>query len=111
MGIRVTLVYSPAPRVVREIALELPDGCIISQALMTSAIKSLAPEVDLQQALIGVWGRRAKPNQVLRDLDRLEIYRPLEVNPKVARRVRFAKQGARTTGLFATRRAGAKTGY
>jgi len=47
----------------------------------------------------------------LRAGDRLEIYRPLRVDPKVARRERFAKQGARTTGLFARQRPGAKTGY
>ncbi len=44
-------------------------------------------------------------------LDRLEIYRPLTVDPKVARRERFSRQGARTTGLFARRRAGGKSGY
>jgi sulfur carrier protein len=47
----------------------------------------------------------------LQDGDRLEIYRPLKVDPKVARRERFARQGAKTTGLFAKRRPGAKAGY
>jgi uncharacterized protein len=111
MGIHITLVYSPATREVREIALDLPDGCTVSQALLASEIQSLFPNLDLQQALAGIWGRKAKPNQVLRDQDRLEVYRPLKVNPKVARRKRFAKQGARATGLFATGRGGAKTGY
>jgi uncharacterized protein len=111
MGIRITLIYSPAPREVREIALDLPEGCTVSQALQASAIESLFPDLDLQQALTGVWGRRARSDQVLRDQDRLEVYRSLTVNPKVARRKRFAKQGARTTGLFATRRGGAKAGY
>ncbi|MDH5708755.1 MAG: RnfH family protein, partial [Hylemonella sp.] len=49
--------------------------------------------------------------QVLRDLDRVELYRPLKVDPKVARRERFARQGARGAGLFASKRAGAKAGY
>ena len=43
--------------------------------------------------------------------DRVEVYRALKVDPKVARRERFAKQGARTTGLFASKRPGAKAGY
>jgi putative ubiquitin-RnfH superfamily antitoxin RatB of RatAB toxin-antitoxin module len=47
----------------------------------------------------------------LRDLDRVEIYRPLTVDPKVARRQRFNKQGAKAAGLFARKRAGAKAGY
>ena len=38
--------------------------------------------------------------QVLRDQDRIEIYRPLRVDPKVARRERFVKQGSRGAGLF-----------
>jgi uncharacterized protein len=111
MKIRVTLVYSPSPRKVQEIALELPDGATVSQALQASDIQSLFPDLDLQHTLAGIWGRKAGLEQVLRDQDRVELYRPLKVNPKVARRERFAKQGARTTGLFATRRAGGKAGY
>ena len=47
----------------------------------------------------------------LREGDRLEVYRDLRVDPKAARRERFNQQGAKTTGLFATRRVGAKAGY
>ena len=47
----------------------------------------------------------------IRHLDRVEVYRPLKVDPKVARRERFARQGARTTGLFARQRPGGKSGY
>lgn len=111
MSIRVTLVYSPLPRKVQEIALELPRGATLTQALQASGIQTLFPDLDLQHVVAGVWGRKAGPEQVLRDQDRVELYRPLKVNPKVARRERFAKQGARTTGLFATRRAGGKAGY
>jgi sulfur carrier protein len=59
----------------------------------------------------GVWGRKQPPDHVLRQGDRVELYRALKVDPKVARRERFSKQGARTTGLFSKRRAGAKSGY
>lgn len=111
VSIRVTLVYSPSPRKVQEIALELPVGSTVSQALQASGIQALFPDLDLQHAPVGVWGRKAVLERVLRDQDRVELYRPLKVNPKVARRERFAKQGARTTGLFATRRAGGKAGY
>jgi putative ubiquitin-RnfH superfamily antitoxin RatB of RatAB toxin-antitoxin module len=48
---------------------------------------------------------------VLRDQDRVEIYRGLRVDPKVARRERFNRQGAKRAGLFAKTRAGAKAGY
>lgn len=111
MSIEVTVAYSPAPREVSEITLCLPPGTTVAQALQQSGLQSLYPELDLQASVIGIWGRKAALDQVLRDKDRVEVYRPLRVDPKVARRERFAKQGARTTGLFAKQRAGAKTGY
>ena len=69
------------------------------------------PELAHHPLAVGIWGRKAGPLEVLRDNDRLEIYRPLTVDPKVARRERFRKQGSRATGLFASRRPGAKPGY
>ncbi|THU02512.1 RnfH family protein [Lampropedia puyangensis] len=59
----------------------------------------------------GVWGRVLPPEHVLQDGDRVEAYRELLVDPKVARRERFAKQGARGAGLFSKRRDNAKPGY
>ena len=58
-----------------------------------------------------VWGRPVALYHVLKEGDRLEILRPLRVDPKMARRERFQRQGAKTAGLFAKRRAGAKPGY
>ncbi|MNL58374.1 hypothetical protein D3C87_1820040 [compost metagenome] len=49
--------------------------------------------------------------QPLKDGDRIELCRPLTVDPKVARRERFQRQGARGTGLFANKRKGGKDGY
>ncbi|MEO5606317.1 MAG: RnfH family protein, partial [Polaromonas sp.] len=48
--------------------------------------------------------------QLLQDADRIEIYRELRVDPKVARRERFNQQGAKRAGLFA-KSPGAKAGY
>lgn len=111
VGIHVTVVYSAVPRQVHEIHLELPDSSSVLQALQVSGLLQRFPELDLGHCTVGVWGRKASPKQVLRDQDRVEIYLPLKVDPKVARRERFAKQGAKTTGLFAKKRAGAKAGY
>lgn len=111
MGIQVTLVYSPFPRQVLETQLTLADNASVLQALQASGVLQTFPEIDLPSAVVGVWGRKAGLNQALRDHDRVEIYRPLKVDPKVARRARFAKQGAKTAGLFAKKRAGAKAGY
>ena len=80
-------------------------------ALQQSGLLQHYAELDKQNIQLGVWGRQVSPTQVLRDQDRVEIYRPLRVDPKVARRERFVKQGARTTGLFVKKRPGAKAGY
>lgn len=111
MLIEVTVAYSPAAREVHEIVLQLPPETTVAQALQQSGLQALYPDLDWSAAAVGLWGRKASQDQLLRDKDRLEIYRPLRVDPKVARRERFARQGARTTGLFARQRPGAKTGY
>jgi putative ubiquitin-RnfH superfamily antitoxin RatB of RatAB toxin-antitoxin module len=107
----VTVVFSPKPREVQEISLQVAQGCTVAQALEASGVMS-GISLELRRDItVGVWFRKASPRQVLRDHDRVELYRPLKVDPKVARRERFAGQGAKTTGLFAKLRAGAKAGY
>jgi hypothetical protein len=109
--LRVTVVWSPGPREVHEQALLLEQGATAAQALHASGFLARFPELASQPLSVGIWGRKADAAQPLRDMDRLEVYRPLLVDPKVARRARFQKQGARSTGLFAKKRAGAKAGY
>lgn len=111
MGIQVTLVYSPKPREVREITLTLEVGATVQQALEVSGLEALVPPLDLKTSSIGVWGGKVGFDHVLEEHDRVEVYRPLRVNPKTARRERFAQQGSRGAGLFATKRSGAKAGY
>lgn len=109
--IRVTVLYSPAARQVQEWAVELPRPASVAQALQASGLGASFPELDWRAAAVGIWGREVRPDQLLRDGDRIEIYRPLLVDPKVARRERFRRQGARAAGLFARRRDGSKPGY
>jgi putative ubiquitin-RnfH superfamily antitoxin RatB of RatAB toxin-antitoxin module len=108
----VTLVYSPATRTVDELELRLPPGSTVADALAQSGWSGRYPELAaLVEGSCGVWGRKVPLHTPLRNQDRVEFYRPLKVDPKVARRERFQKQGARTSGLFAQRRPGAKPGY
>ena len=110
----ITVIYSPAPRVVHERVLSLNDGITVMQALQQSGLLSDYAEIDLSQPdafSVCIWGKKTTPNHVLRDLDRIEICRPLTVDPKVARRERFQKQGSNRAGLFSKRRPGAKPGY
>ncbi len=108
---KIVLVYSPAPRQVSEWTLELPAGSTVAQALESSGIFLAFPELAASRQVLGIWGRKTSLKQALQDADRLEIYRPLRVDPKVARRERFNKQGVNKSGLFARKRAGAKAGY
>lgn len=111
MRIQVTVVYSPVAREVREVVLSLAPNSTVLEALQACGFLQLFPAINQPEVIIGVWGRKADLDQTLRENDRVEIYRPLTVDPKVARRERFAKQGARTAGLFVKKRAGAKAGY
>jgi len=109
--LRLTVTYSPAPREVREWALELPAGATVLHALRASGLACEFPTLDLSDVTVGVWGRKVRLGRLLRDTERIEVYRPLRVDPKVARRERFSKQGVRAAGLFAKQRPGAKAGY
>jgi putative ubiquitin-RnfH superfamily antitoxin RatB of RatAB toxin-antitoxin module len=109
--VKVVVMYSPAPRQVLEWRVVLPAGATLRQAVLASGLPDAYPDLDLATASVGVWGRKAAWEQPLREGDRVEVYRPLLVDPKVARRERFRKQGARAAGLFAKRRPGAKPGY
>jgi uncharacterized protein len=110
--IEVTLSCSPAPREVFEQVLRLAPGATVDDAVKASDLAQHFPQLDWRQAMTpGIWGREVEWNQPLKDGDRVELCRPLAVDPKVARRERFQRQGARGTGLFANRRKGGKAGY
>jgi putative ubiquitin-RnfH superfamily antitoxin RatB of RatAB toxin-antitoxin module len=109
--LHVTVAYSPAPREVFEEVLDVAEGATARDAVRASQLPLQFPQLDWQAMQPGIWGRAVEWDQALQDLDRVELCRPLTVDPKVARRERFKKQGARGTGLFANRRKGGKAGY
>jgi putative ubiquitin-RnfH superfamily antitoxin RatB of RatAB toxin-antitoxin module len=111
MTIQVVVVYSSGPRKIQELALTLADGSTLGDALRRSGFLQELPRQLVDSLEVGVWGRKIHLTHVLRDLDRVEVYRPLLVDPKVARRERFVRQGAKSAGLFSKRRVGAKAGY
>ncbi len=111
MAFNVILVVSLEPRSVQEKQLSVHEGTTANQALRASGLLDAMTNVQLQGLELAIWGRMAPGGQVLQPGDRLELVRPLLVDPKVARRERFAHQGAKKAGLFKTRRAGGKAGY
>ncbi|MDO8277137.1 MAG: RnfH family protein [Burkholderiaceae bacterium] len=109
--LKVSVLWSPQGGEVHEVHLRLRPGATLGDAVQASGLAARFAQIDLAQDMFGIWGRPALPAQRLADEDRVEIYRPLQVDPKMARRQRFQKQGARTAGLFASKRPGAKQGY
>ncbi len=112
MAISITVVYSAGPREMTERVLALDEGSTVRLALQACGLLHDASAGDPAPAGQGIWGKKVPMAHVLRDKDRLEVYRELTVDPKVARRERFVRQGAKkAAGLFAKRRLGAKAGY
>lgn len=107
----ITVVFAKAARVVVELQLRVPDGTCAAEAVSQSGVLRGWGDEEVDALLLAVWGRKAAPHQRLRKGDRVEILRALKVDPKVARRERFVKQGAKAAGLFSQRRAGSKAGY
>ncbi|PRY07751.1 RnfH family protein [Paraburkholderia sp. BL25I1N1] len=73
------------------IAVELPAGATLQQALEASGILRRFPQIDLGAQKVGVFGKLKPLDAVLADHDRVEIYRPLLVDPKVSRQRRVEK--------------------
>ncbi|MDD5580748.1 MAG: RnfH family protein [Methylobacter sp.] len=73
------------------IVLKVPDGTTIETAIKASGLLSRFQEIDLSEAKVGIFGKVCKLDQIVRQGDRIEIYRPLVHDPKEARRQRAAK--------------------
>lgn len=73
------------------IAVALPEGATVQQALDASGILQRHPQIDLTTQKVGVFGKLKTLDTVLADHDRVEIYRPLLVDPKVSRQRRVEK--------------------
>lgn len=85
--IRVSVVHAEPGRVF-SVAFELPDGATVADAIARSGIRSQHPGVEISDDRLGIFARKATLEAVLRDGDRVEIYRPLKIDPKEARRRR-----------------------
>lgn len=73
------------------VSLQVPEGTSAAQAVEQSAIVEDFPEIDLAVNKLGVFSKPCKGEQVLREGDRVEIYRPLIADPKEVRRKRAAE--------------------
>jgi putative ubiquitin-RnfH superfamily antitoxin RatB of RatAB toxin-antitoxin module len=86
--IEVEVVVSPVAGEVRQIGISLPAGSSVRDALCRSGLCPQAAAGDASTLRVGVWGQLKPLDHPLRDRDRVEIYRPLLIDPKDARRRR-----------------------
>jgi putative ubiquitin-RnfH superfamily antitoxin RatB of RatAB toxin-antitoxin module len=100
-SINVEVAYAlPEKQVIR--AVNVDAGTTIGAAIVQSGIMMDFPELELEEAKVGIFGKAAAMTTVLSDGDRVEIYRPLIADPKEVRRKRAAegkvmKKGASST--------------
>jgi uncharacterized protein len=73
------------------VAVELEEGATVADAIERSSIAALFPEHDIGRLPVGIWGRMVERDHVLEDGDRVEIYRPLAIDPREQRRALAAK--------------------
>ena len=92
-SIAVVVAFCPVPGQIDQVSLRLPHGSTLQQALLASGLLQ-RQGLHLQQVQAGVWGRVQSLDTVLRERDRVELYRPLQVDPKEARRLRYGRHKA-----------------
>ena len=85
---KVEVVYCPAPGRDDLVALSVPEDATLADALAASGLVE-RHGLDLSSLRVGVWGKARETSTPLRERDRVEIYRPLKVDPKEARRQRY----------------------
>ncbi|WP_019024897.1 MULTISPECIES: RnfH family protein [unclassified Thioalkalivibrio] len=88
--IRIEVAYARPDRQVI-LPLVVPEGTTVDAALRQSEIDAQFPEIDLDNAKVGIFGKLTRRDTVLRPKDRIEIYRPLIADPKEVRRQRAGK--------------------
>ena len=74
------------------IALQVEQGTTVRQAIERSGIRAGFPEIRLIRGYVGIFGRPVELDALVRDGDRVEIYRPLMADPKETRRRRVKRR-------------------
>jgi len=89
---KIEVVYG-LPERQKLLPLDVPEGTSVRQAAECSGMEAFFPDIDTRQAKLGIFGKLvAKPDeQLVKEGDRVEIYRPLIADPKAARAKRAEK--------------------
>ncbi|NQZ90551.1 MAG: RnfH family protein [Colwellia sp.] len=88
--IQIEVVYG-LPNRQELLTIMVEEGTLLEHGIIESGILNVFEEIDLTVNKVGIWNRAAKLTDTLRDLDRIEIYRPLIADPKEVRKRRAEK--------------------
>lgn len=95
--IRIEICYArPEVQILKSVTV--PEGASLKVAIETSGVLEAAPEIDLASSRVGVFGKLKGLDTVVRDHDRVEIYRSLIADPKESRRKRAVKKNEKKAG-------------
>ena len=84
----VEVAYAASTREQMVISFDIPAGSTVEQAICVSGILDRFPNIDLSTDAVGIFGQRASLKHTVSNGDRIEIYRPLAIDPKQGRRRR-----------------------
>lgn len=85
--LNIEIVYALPDRQVLK-TMQVSAGTTVREAALQSGLEAGFPELDVQTVKLGIFGKLVKDDTVLREKDRVEMYRPLLIDPKEARRKR-----------------------
>ncbi|SUA16826.1 RnfH family protein [Neisseria lactamica] len=89
--LEIEIVYGLPDRQVLK-TMQLAEGTTVRAAALKSGLDEIFTDLDLHSAPLGIFGKAVKDDTPLRDGDRIEVYRPLLIDPKEARRKRVQNQ-------------------
>lgn len=69
------------------VSVELPAGSMVADAIRASGLEQRFPDLDVRADHVGIFGMLCRLEQVVGDGDRIELYRPLKLDPKEVRRL------------------------
>lgn len=95
--IEIEVALDVAPHDIRLRALQLPQGSTLRDAVEASGLLAALDPAVADALIPAIWGRAQPWDHGLRARDRVELTRPLRVDPKEARRQRYKRDGIKRT--------------
>ncbi len=93
--IKIEVAYA-LPESQKIVEVEVAEGTLAIDAAKASGIEKFYPEVDIDAAKMGIFGKAIKPKtHIMQEGERIEIYRPLISDPKASRKARADKAKAK----------------